>query len=406
MKNRLFISLLAAAWSLASLAPAFAGDLVVTRYFSGLWDQPKQESQGIVLQIIDQEEDGMPKAVAYWFTYGDDLEASWFMAIGNVDGDQVLMSLYSSSGAGFMQAADDAVNPVSASGYLNLTFHNCNKGMAEFSIEEGDAVLESGEFEIKRLAGLYNGRCTGGISDNTPGDAKPLMLEVALIPPEGEDSDAKGKAKFWERSDRSDFHVSAEYLPGDGPYDLAFTNCDVEAFYEGVLIATDGEGAVQFRSPESEGKLNLTVDPRPCTIEIQRAGDVILTSGDAMLGEKTKGPKDKDDGDKMKLELEFTNTGLTGYEEAEGEVEYEVSDDEIEFEVEVEDMPAGSYDLQVGGTPLGIIEVNESGKGKLKFSDPEKEDRLPLPPEFDPMGSTVTVSNSDGVILTVDFPTS
>ena len=37
MKNRLFVSLFAAAWSLASLAPAFPGDLVATRYFSGLW---------------------------------------------------------------------------------------------------------------------------------------------------------------------------------------------------------------------------------------------------------------------------------------------------------------------------------------------------------------------------------
>ncbi len=399
MKNRLFISLIAAAWSLASLAPAFAGDLAVTRYFSGLWEQPHQESQGIVLQIIDQEEDGMPKAVAYWFTYGDDLEASWFMAIGHVEGDQVLMELYSSSGAGFMQAEDADLNPVSASGYLNLAFHNCNKGMAEYSIEEGETVLDSGEFEIKRLAGLYNGRCTGGISDNTPGDAKPLMLEVALMPPEGVESDAKGKAKFWERPDRSDFHISTEYL-ADGLYDVAY--CD--AFYAGVLEVTDGEGAVQFRSPEAEGKILLTRTPVECRIDVLQGSTVVLTSGESVLGDKVKGPKDKDDGEKMKLELEFENTGLAGYEDAEGEVEYEVSSDETEFEVEVDDMPAGSYDLQVGGESLGTIEVNASGKGKLKFSDPVKEDRLPLPPGFDPMGSTVTVSDAEGIILTVDFP--
>ena len=69
------------AWA-AVPVPAAAGDLVVTRYFSGLWDQPKQESQGIVLNIIDREEDGKKKAVAYWFTYGEDQATAWHMGIG------------------------------------------------------------------------------------------------------------------------------------------------------------------------------------------------------------------------------------------------------------------------------------------------------------------------------------
>ena len=316
------------------------------------------------------------------------------MALGAIAGDQVLMDLYASSGVDFLQANTETLEPVAAVGSLNLTFHNCNKGTAQF-VKNG---LE-GEFEIKRLAGLYNGRCTGGISDNTPGDAKPLMLEVALLPPEGAESEAKGKAKFWERSDRSDFHISAEHLPDDGPYDIAYC----EAFYEGALVATDGEGAAQFRSPEAEGKILLTEDPRPCTIEIQRSGEVVLTSGEAMLGEKTKGPKDKDDGDKMKLELEFENLLVGGYEEAEGEVEYEVSSDERELEVEIEDMPTGMYDLVVVEDGLAIaFEVNASGKGKLKFSDPEKDDRLPL--EFDPMGKTLNVVIGDTILLTVSFP--
>lgn len=391
MKKRFFLSLVAAAWSLASLAPAFAGDLVVTRYFSGLWEQPHQESQGIVLQIIDQEEDGMPKAVAYWFTYGDDMQSAWHMAIGQVNGDRVEMMLYSSYDVDFMQEADDAVNPVEVTGTLDLTFHNCNKGEAEYTL--GD---DEGSFEIRRLAGLYNGRCTGGISDNTPGDAKPLMLEVALMPPEGMESDAKGKAKFWERADRSDFHVSAEYL-ADGLYDIAYC----AASYEGVLEVTEGEGAVQFRSPEAAGKIFLTLDPRDCTIDVLQGGDVVLTSGENVLGEKVKGPKDK--GDETKIELALENTGVTGYEDAEGKVEYEVGSDEREFEIEIEDVPAGSYGLFVGGSPEGTIEVNASGKGKLKFSDPQREDRELL--GFDPMGQIVEVANGDDVtILEVTFP--
>jgi len=91
---RFVFSLIVLSWAIAMTVPAKAGELVVTRYFSGLWDQPRQEAQGIMLQIIDQEEDGKKKAVAYWFTYGDDLNTAWYMAIGHVEGDQVVMKLY------------------------------------------------------------------------------------------------------------------------------------------------------------------------------------------------------------------------------------------------------------------------------------------------------------------------
>ena len=38
------------------LLPAFAAaqDVIVTRNFTGLWDQPEHESQGMNLQIINQ----------------------------------------------------------------------------------------------------------------------------------------------------------------------------------------------------------------------------------------------------------------------------------------------------------------------------------------------------------------
>ena len=56
MKNRLFFSLFSLFLTVTASMPALAGDLVVTRYFSGLWEQPQHESQGLVLQIIDQTE--------------------------------------------------------------------------------------------------------------------------------------------------------------------------------------------------------------------------------------------------------------------------------------------------------------------------------------------------------------
>ncbi len=371
--------------------PAFAGDLVVTRYFSGLWDQTHHESQGIVLQIIDQEEEGNPKAVAYWFTYGDDLETAWYIAIGHVEGDQVLMELYSSSGIGFMQADSEDINPVKASGSLVLSFKNCNKGSASYTM--GD---DSGEFEISRLASLYNSRCSGGISDNTPSDAKPLIMDVELLPPD-EGTLGKGKARFWQRSDRMDLHVSAEDIP-DGEYDIEY--CDE---VHGPLTISGGEGATQFRSPEAAGKVLLTKDPRNCQFNIQQGVEpvlVYLTSGENILAEKQTGPKDK--GEMVKISLELEN--ISEIESAEGEVEYEVKMNETVFEVEIKGLPVASYGFFVGGTQYGSIEVQVEGeKSKLKFSDPQKDDWEPL--IFEPWDQIIEVRDGGNqLILEVTFP--
>ncbi len=175
--------------------------------FSGLWDQPKQESQGIVLQIIDQEEGGYKKAVAYWFTYGDNLDTAWYMAIGHVEGDQVLMNLYTAEGVAFMEDDAPGNDNVYAVGILNLSFKNCNFGMASYDFADDQG---SGEFEIKRLAGLYNSRCSGGISDDTPSNAKPLMLDVNLGPAR-EGITGKGKAGFSAPTKRRRFRADAAF---------------------------------------------------------------------------------------------------------------------------------------------------------------------------------------------------
>lgn len=388
MKNRLIVLLTAVVSILLTMSNAVAGDLVVTRYFSGLWDQTHHESQGIVLQVIDQEEEGNPRAVAYWFTYGDDLGTAWYMGIGHVEGDAVLMELYTSGGVGFLEEDQIEVNPVETIGTLTLTFENCNKGSASFAL--GD---DSGTFDIRRLASLYNSRCSGGISDNTPSDAKPTMLEAALLPP-ADGLDGKGNARFWERSDRSDFHVSAEDL-ADGEYEIHV--CGVN---EGSLSIVEGEGATHFRSPEQPGKLLLSFDPRDCLIEVKQSGTVYLGSGESVLAEKEKGPKDTSE--RVKVSVGMENTGLI--ENAEGELEYEVKINSSEFEVEVKGLPAGSYGFFVGGVQEGTVEVlADDEKSKLKFSDPEKEGIEPL--DFEPWDQVIEVRDGEGAaILLAAFP--
>jgi hypothetical protein len=386
--------LAALACATAASAPLFAADLVVTRYFSGLWDQPHQESQGIMLQIVDSDPE-IKKAVAYWFTYGEDLESAWFIGIGQVVGDQVVLDMYGVSGVGFMEDSVPDVNNAETIGGMVLSFRNCNHGTANYDF--GDGEQGSGEFEIRKLAGLYNSRCSGGISDDTPGNARPVQLEVELLPAR-EGVSGKGKAKFWERADRSDFHVSAEDI-ADGDYDILV--CDAVV---GTLPVTAGYGHAEYRSPGAEGKTLLTFKPHDCPVALHDVDGAVLSSGDEVLAPKPNPGKGPGPGTGMTdLEADLHSTGVIAG--AEGEAEYRIKMNSTEFEVEVRDVPEGLYPLDVGGIERGQVEVLPSGtdtKGKLRFSDPQKEERLPL--DFDPRGQWIEVRSGLDVILEVPFP--
>ncbi len=407
MKNysrifRILFALAMLGWAFFTMLPASASDLVVTRYFSGLWDQPKQEAQGIMLQVIDQEEDGKKKAVAYWFTYGDDMNTAWYMAIGHVEGDQIVMKLYDSAGVGFMEDDAPGNDSVYSIGDLVLWFHNCNKGTASYDTE---ADIGSGEFEIRRLAGLYNSRCSGGISDDTPSDARPLKLEADLEPARTGIT-GKGKAKFWERSDRSDFHVSAEGID-DGVYDIMV--CADNGAYTnpvGTLNVVAGEGSTHFRSPQTGNQENLGFDPRDCLIEIHDATGAVLTSGDGVLAPKNSGNGGGGNG-RSEIEADLNNMGA--YPEGEGEASYVVKNNSVEFEVEIKGVPVGSYPLWVESGLEGNITVaadddddDDSLKGKLRFSNPQKDGRELL--DFDPRGKLIEVYEGNTLIFEVIFP--
>lgn len=266
------------------VASAQADNLVITRSFSGIWNQPDQDSQGLVLQISEGVDDSKV-GVAYWFTYGGDLLSAWYLAVGTVDGDSIPMTLYRASGTGFMEGADNPEAVVEEVGTLTLEFHNCNQGTATY--DTPDDVLGSGEFRIQRLTSIYNMRCSGGISDDTPADAKPTILSVHLSPPpEREDITGDGKAKFWERTDWSDFKVEVEEVP-DGQYHL-----QVCGEMRGDFDVSEGEGEIEFSSPIMDSKPLLDFDPRDCLIEVLDGAGVALTSGDAVLTEIPSGPGD------------------------------------------------------------------------------------------------------------------
>ena len=396
-------------FSLFVSTQALAGDPLITSSFSGIWDQPEQESQGIILQIGEQDDDEKV-GIAYWFTYGPDLQTTWYLGVGPVTGNTIEMILYTASDIGFMADNLEGNEEVVAVGTLNLDFHNCNKGTATYAFDAVEDVIDSGEFPIKRISSIYRMRCSGDISDDTPAGGKPLQSEVRLYPVE-DDGAGEGKAKFWQRTDRSDFKVEVEGVVPDGDTysvricaDNEDPDVEVEQF---DMVVFEGEGELEFRSPEIDDKLNLSFDPRGCKIELLDGEVVVLTTGDEVLSEKTTGKPDKEEA--LKLEADFTNTGVEGFEDAEGEAEFEAESDGIELSIKIKNVPVGFYAVHINGENNGDIEVTEDdGKfeGKTKFTDPQKAGTLEL--LTDPRGQLIEVLDNAGdgtpVILEVLFP--
>ena len=387
--------------SLLVSSSAFAGDPLITRHFSGIWDQPEQESQGLILQIGEQGDDEKI-GIAYWFTFGDDFQTAWYLGVGPVTGNRINMTLYLASDVGFMAKdleGDANVEPV---GTLDLVFRNCNHGVAAY--DTGTDVIGAGRFPIKRINKIYRTRCSGGISDDTRPDHAPLKLEVDLYPPTDSGS-GEGEAKFWERPDRSDFKIEAEDIP-DGSYTL-----EVCLEPRGEMLVAGGEGEIVFRSPATDSTLLLDFDPRDCAIELlDSGGAVVLSSGDYVLGEERpeRGEHEHEhDGEDNEVEAELSNTGVI--DGAKGEAELEWDSQKRVFSVKIKNVPEGFYGLDVGGVNRGEIEaVEHDGRvgGRLKFSDPQRMDMLEL--DFDPRGQLVEIRQLavDGapIILEVLFP--
>ncbi len=388
--------LAALTWPLASPAE----DIIVTRYFTGLWDQTAYENQGINLQIVDQASGKV--GVAYWFTYGADLQSAWYIGIGAVTGNRIDMTLYEVGDVGFLEPADPSSDPVEAIGTLSMVFASCSMGTVTYDTTVAD--IGSGSFEVERLTDLYNAECSGGVSDDTsPGVL--LTEERIALAPARQGITGSGHADFEERADRTEFSVEVEDM-ADGSYRILVGGID-----RGELVVTLGSGETEFRSPVEPGKVLLTFDPRGEVVEVHDNQGAVLTSGDAVFDDDDGGNGNDDGTDDIDfgtvdIEVELNNTGV--YAAASGDAKLEPRDDRTDFSVEVEDLPVGPYTLSVGGTNVGTIQVSMltdgSIEGELEFRNPVEPGKVLL--DFDPRGQMIEVSEAGTVVLSVLFPDS
>jgi hypothetical protein len=226
-----------------------------------------------------------------------------------------------------------------------------------------------------------------------------------------------------------EFEVEVEGLP-DGDYHLYLGMQD-----RGGLNVVNGQGRSQFRSPGETGTMVMTFDPRGMLIEIYDDQGVVLSSfenrfamdkyshngagdddhrfdcasgpgtGHGMGGGMDGGMDDcVNDGDSIEIEVDLNNTAALL--DAKGKAEWKMNTERVEFSVEIEDVPAGTYTLKVGGIEEGVFEAFQMGNGevygRIKFRDPETTGREHL--DFEPRGQKIEVFQGSNIILEVNFP--
>jgi len=403
---------------------AYSEDVMVTRNFTGLWDQPEHESQGINLQVISQAS-GDKVGVAYWFTYGEDMESAWFLGVGAVSGDRIEMILYEGSGVGFLEDSTPGNDQVLEVGTMEIEFSSCTEGEVTFMTDI--EFVGSGSFPIEKFTDVFNTQCSGGISDDTPSDVLFTEQRISLVPAR-ENITGSGHADFKERPDRTEFSVEVEDL-ADGSYRIFVGGVD-----RGELAVVMGMGETEFRSPAEAGKILLTFDPRGEQIEVRDGQGAVLTSGDSVFDGGDDNGGDDNGGDDnggddnggddnggddnggddnggtgndfgtTEIEVDLSNTGV--FPAASGDARLRPRVDRTDFSVEIEDVPVGSYGLRIGGENVGTIEVRAlqdgSVEGELEFINPVEPGKILL--DFDPRGQQIDVLDGSTVVLETLFP--
>lgn len=423
----LAMGLLLSGATLSAHGPGESTDhFMVTRHFTGAWDQVDHESQGLTLEVIEQADDSR-RSVVYWFTYGADRKTAWYLGIGDLVDNRIEFELYDSTDVGFLQNAQPGNDSVQSIGTMTVVFDSCDSGAVTF--ETSHAEVGSGTFNIARISEVMNTHCSGSISDDMHADAMFGEQRMELTPAR-EGIAGRGHARYEDYPGHMEFEIEVEGLP-DGDYHLFAGMQD-----RGGFNVHGGRGELEFTSPGETGTMMMTFDPRGMLIEIHDDQGAVLSSFENRFSRDEHGHHgdggDDDhnfdcahgpgsghgmghgmggsmhdcvnDGEYIEIEVDLENTAvLPG---AKGEAEWKMNTRRVEFSVEIEDVPVGRYMLKVGGVEEGIIEAFEMHDGDvyghIKFRDPQSSGRAHL--DFEPRGQKIEVLQGDAVILEANFP--
>lgn len=389
--------------SLALSAPAPA--VLLTREFTGSWYDPAKVGQGFNLDVVDNSSG--KTAVLYWYTYDAAGRPLWLYGQAVIPaGNSVSMDLFEVSGPRFAQ--DFSANQLGLNrfGQIQLSFSSCTAGAAVYS-----GTLGIGSFNLSRLTQGFGGTCTGTLIDDgkasTVADAvlnvSGLAETIRVLQPTAAAPMASGELKYRTGSGRIRFSVEVEDLPV-GNYSL-LGNGVLRATLNVVSVPGGTQAEVEFSAPADGNELPLDFDPRNMSFVIRQGTTEFMTGRlDAAIGIAPPTGGSSGSAPPTGNALTVLRFG-TGAVEAKAELKQESS--KVEFEVELEGVPAGRYDIQVGSVVRGSISVNalSTGRtyGETEFRNPVESGKLLL--NFDPRGALISLRGATGIVASATFPT-
>ena len=259
-------------------------------------------------------------------------------------------------------------------GRAKLRFSSHPKGSKEIELpgdpRGGTLSVDNGADDV--LAGVCSGE--GESSGST------AKLRARLAPTDLAPAGSEAKASFEIRKDgRRRFEVEIEGVPsGDYPVFVDGT--------ERGAIAVGSLGRGQLEWGDDNGGPPLDFDPRGKLIDVAGSAGILFSGS---LDGAIPGVN--------QCTFSETVTALVAAPAAgsgSGNTKLRTREDcRRDFSVEIEDVPAGDYELFVGGVSRGTIQVTDVGgqtKGELEFtSEPGEVGELFL--DFEPVGATVEV---------------
>ena len=194
---------------------------------------------------------------------------------------------------------------------------------------------------------------------------------------------ARGKATL-QLSDGAQFQVDIQHVP-DGSYELR-----VDGEHVGSTLAQGGKGEFAFAASPGpgEGPLNFVVQGR--LLEVKHGADTVLSVVFPISVQAARGTwkNEHHEGDHVRINLASPGKDL----DACGVLDWKDHVSHDTLAISVCDLPAGSYDLRVGGAPLPgvLLVVKEDGKAKVLCDSQAQGKEQPL--TFPVVGTTVKVT--------------
>jgi hypothetical protein len=296
-------------------------------------------------------------------------------------------------------AVHDGTIAVDAQGHGEVEYQTPQDGSKPlFDFEVLDKLLEIKQSETVFFSDTFSSTGSGGGGGGGGGDK--TKVEVLMVNV-GSDVDAAGKLRWEAKSGKQQFKVEVEDLQA-GSYQLLVGGTPVSQFE-----VSGFETEIEFQDPVEPGKLLLNFDPLGQQVDVASGGSVFLTAilpaanGETGTKPPSSGKKGAKDVGKKKgdaLQVLLMNTGLLAGAEGKATLK---QNGELELEVEIEHVPDGSYALIVDDLPVGTIDVSD-GEGQIQYSTSPEAGELLL--GFPVKGKLLSVSNDEGVILSVVFP--